>query len=211
MTETWPEAHPGAVLTAEMWNAAKRASRRNRIIPGRNILIHETDKGTIVHAVIARQSWAHPFRVQITATTATILPGWINGALEPEIDQTPLSTTPPPVLNFKKLKLDKTGRGYIAIEVRFNEKWEFPEHSATVIQCARFDSLDETEPGSDSSQVSGTGGVPILQGRIARWPLAMIVQRKTGALDLFQITHGDLQARPQPRDLSLETGRVFFW
>jgi hypothetical protein len=123
----------------------------------------------------------------------------------PVIEKVPLigdEKNPPPRLEWKKPSLTKDGRGYICAEVTFDSQWRV--FSAEIIQCARFDAVLPDAPDSRTAT-----GNPILPGRKARCPLAMLVQRKTG-MELFQIQFGDITVAPQPRISSADVGRVFF-
>jgi hypothetical protein len=203
----FPEARRGQQITAALWNQARAACLAARLLPGPGIRLHYTPDGTIISADASAALWDHPFRVSITGTTATIRSGWVNGSVEPRIDDIPLSGTadsPPPRLTFSEPDTDSEGRGYIALEAQFNETWAVS--AVSVIQCARIDALDTTEPATATS----AGGVPLLEGRRARWPLAVLRHRESG-LNIWQVTHGDLQVRAQPRTATSDGGRAFWW
>ncbi len=211
----FPQARRGQQLTPEMWNDARDFVRANRIREGKGIRLHATPDGTFISADSGGTPWNHPFRVFVIGqTAATILPGFVNGSIEPEIDGVPLSGSekePPPTLKFPRVKLDAESRGYIAIEAEFDAKWTLQKGKVKVVQVATFDSIYGEDPPPNVGGKSGAGGVPLLKGRLARWPLAMLRERKSGRLDVFQITHGDLQLRAQPREPKAETGRAFWW
>jgi hypothetical protein len=198
-----------------MWNDARAFVRACRLREGKGIRLHETPDGTFISADIGGAPWNHPFRVFLIGNTAAnIFPGFVNGSIEPEIDGVPLSGSekkPPPTLKFQRVKLDAERRGYIALEAEFDPNWTVKKGKVKVVQVAYFDSLDGEDPPANAGGKSGAGGVPILKGRLARWPLAMLRARTGGRLDVFQITHGDLQLRAQPRNSKAETGRAFWW
>lgn len=215
----FPTAKKGEPFTAEKWNAAQRAVRSLRLFSGPGIRLQVTPAGTIIAAANKGTPWDHPFRVTLMGETkAEITPGFINGNIEPKIKvksgEIPMSGTDKeraPFLEWGKPKLDKDGAGYIAVEVVFTEQWTLTKDSGTkIVQVAYFDSEDGVTPPKNDGK-SGGGGVPILTGRRARWPLARLVKHDGQPLEIFQITQGDLQCRAQPRDAKALVGRVFFW
>jgi hypothetical protein len=210
----FPLARRWQKLTPEMWNAARAFVRSLRLIQGPGIRLKQGPAGTIISADRGGPPWSHPFKVTLAGTgAAQIVPGFVN-LIEPQIEEIPLSGTDkdaPPLLKWKTLKVDQEGRGYIALEVEANEKWELESGKASIVQVAFFDSENGEDPPPNVGGKSGAGGVPILEGRKARWPLALLRQRTGGNLDVYQVTHGDLQFRAQPRDITATTGRAFFW
>ena len=67
---------------------------------------------------------------------------------------------------------------------------------------------DDGEPGEGTG---GNGGAFPLPGRRARYPLAMLRERKDKKLDLYQITFFDLQHRPALGTDRKTAARHFFW
>ncbi|MEQ1861999.1 MAG: hypothetical protein ABMA13_18935 [Chthoniobacteraceae bacterium] len=172
--------------------------------------MRQTPDGTVISGPDAVASWDHPFRVSLIGDSgALITPGFVN-LIEAEIDGEPLSAEPAPKLEWNRPKLDADRRGYIAIEVECDEKWNVKKTGVKLVQVGYLSSENGTDPPPDDEQ-SAAGGVPSFTGRRARWPLAMLRQRKDGGLGLFQITHGDLQFRAQPRSAKVDFARCFFW
>jgi hypothetical protein len=213
MRPEFPTARSGQPLTPSLWNAARAFVHAQRIIAGPGIRITRTPFGSIIAARRAGKPWTHPFQVSLAGTGATIETGFVN-LIEPRIDDVPLSGSDregAPVLRWPKLSLDADGRGYIALELETDEKFAIVPAKVKIVQVAYFDSADGTEPPKTTGGKSASGGVPLLPGRRARWPLAMLRQRKNGTVDLFQVTHGDLQFRAEPAAGDDGTGRAFFW
>lgn len=209
----WPEVRPGQPITAELWNLARAAHRASLLRSGPGIRLRQTPNGTIITGVSGGPAWDHPFKVSLIDSRAKITPGTVNG-IEPRIDDVPLSGTdddPPPELTWSKLKLDTEQRGYIALELTCDEKWKIIPELLTVVQVASFDSDDSGAPPAGSGGPASAGGVPGLLGRRARYPLAMLRQRKSGRVDVFQIVHFALQHRAQPRNETAQIARHFFW
>jgi len=212
----WPEARAGQTLTPEMWNAARAANGRNQLIAGKGIRLKPGPLGTVI-AVNDNgiASFASPFRVALLgSTSATIAPGFVN-LIEPVIDGVHLSGedakgTPPPTLKWDKLALDSDGRGFIALEVTLDVNWKVADGAALIVQVAAVDTADGVPAKTKSIAANG---VPIFTGRKCRYPLAMIRQRSTGALDCFQIVYGDLTLGVKPADsaATTTTGRAFFY
>lgn len=209
----FPEVSPGDPITVEIWNRARAAVHANRLLSGTGIRLKKTSLGVHVIADLKSQRWPHPFKVALSGLSATVSPGFVNGKVEPRIKGVSLFADPAPHLEFPRATWDSEGRSYIALEAAFDDDWSLPADGLTVIQCARFDSLDSDDPGKppgDSAEITGSGGVPILDGRRARWPLAMLRKRKSGRIDLYQITFGDLQVKVKPSGPDSETGRALW-
>lgn len=207
----FPAARAGQELSAAMWEAARAAVRASRVRGGSGIRVKETADGSIISAAEGPATWNHPFRVELLGSRARITPGTVNG-IEPRIDGVPLSGTdedPPPVLAWEKLKLGDDGRGYVAIELECDAHWKIAPERLTVVQVAEFDTEDG-EPFEDQSPALA-GGVPGLPGRRARYPLALLIKRASGAVDAVQIVHFALQHRAAPRTADATIARHFFW
>ncbi len=209
----WPEVRPGQPITAELWNLARAAHRASLLRSGPGIRLRQTPDGTIISGPDAGPAWDHPFNVSLIDSRAKITPGTVNG-IEPRIDDVPLSGTDddePPVIEWDRLNVDDDGRGYIALELTCDEKWKIKPELLTLVQVAYFDSEDGEEPPEGSGGPASAGGVPGLSGRRARYPIAMLRQRASGHVDVFQIVHFALQHRAQPRNEAAEVARHFFW
>ena len=129
--------------------------------------------------------------------------------VDAKIKDVPLAGTddqPPPVLKFGQPMLDDEGRGYICVEVTCREK-DWSVEKVEVVQVAD----PNTDDGEQGEGTGGSGGAVALPGRRARYPLAMLRERKDGKLDLYQITFFDLQHRPALGTDRKTATRHFFW
>ena len=207
-----PFVRRGQPITADLWNRLVVAVRAVRLLPGDGARLFSTPDGTIVGFNAPSAPWSHPFQVSLIGQSAAeIRPGLIN-SVEPKIDDVPLSGTdsePPPKLQFGKLRLDADNRGYIAVEITCGDKWEIK--TMEMVQVAYFDSENGEDPPPGSGGPSAIGGIPGISGRRVRYPLAMLRQRSTGQLDLFQIVFFNIVHRAQPRDSATDLARHFFW
>ncbi|EDY21070.1 hypothetical protein CfE428DRAFT_1363 [Chthoniobacter flavus Ellin428] len=211
MTEL-PFVRRGQPITAELWNKLVAAVRSVRLLPGDGARLRSTPDGTLVGFDAAPSPWPHAFQVTLFGQTAAqISSGLVNG-IEPKIGDVPMSGTdkqPPPRLEFGKLKLDPNNRGYVAIEITCDDKWKIT--TMEMVQVAYFDSENGEDPPTRSGGVSAIGGIPGISGRRVRYPVAMLVQRKSGQLDVVQIVFFNLAHRAQPRDNQSDAARHFFW
>ena len=207
-----PFVRRGQPITADLWNRLVAVVRAVRLLPGDGARLRSTPDGTIIGFDAAPAPWAHPFQVSLIGRSAAqIGPGLVN-AIEPKIDGAPLSGTdgkPPPKLEFGKLKLDKDGRGYVAIEITCDGKWKLK--TMEMVQVAYFDSENGEDQPPGSGGPSAIGGIPGISGRRVRYPLAMLRQRTSGQLDLFQIVFFNIVHRAQPRNATNDVARHFFW
>lgn len=207
-----PFVKRGQPLTAELWNRLVAAMRAVRLLPGDGARLRSMPDGTIISFDAATAPWSHPFQVSLIGQSAAqIQPGLIN-SIEPQISGVALSgtdTKPPPKLEFNKLKLDADNRGYVAVEITCGTKWEIK--AMEMVQVAYFDSENGEDPPPGSGGPSAIGGIPGLSGRRVRYPVAMLRQRSTGQLDLFQIVFFNIVHRAQARDAETDSARHFFW
>jgi hypothetical protein len=97
----------------------------------------------------------------------------------------------------------------VAIEITCGKKWEIV--TMELVQVAYFDSENGEDPPPGSGGPSAVGGIPGISGRRVRYPLAMLRQRKTGQVDLFQIVYSNLTHRAKPKDDATDIARHFFW
>ena len=186
---------PGERITAALWNKLVDACRCARILPGDGIQLRRTPDGTLI-SCSTWKPWNHPFKVSLSGNAATINKGLVDG-IEPAIKGTPISgepdtgqgaIKPPPKLEFKQPKLDKEGRGWIAVEILCDKKlWK--TQSAEMVQVSDFKTDDP------------------LKGL---HPIAMLRQRANGSLALFQIEFFNLQHRANVLTDG-KTARHFFW
>ena len=204
-----PFVKRGEAITAILWNQLCAAVRGCRIIAGDGVRLREMPDGTIITFDGRDADFAHPFQVSLVDSEAAMIrPGTVN-RVDAKIKGVPLAGTerePPPVLNFGQPMLDGEGRGYICIEATCREK-DWSVETAEVIQVAD----PNTDDGAPGDGNGGTGGAAARPGRRARYPLAMLRQRKDGKLDLYQITFFDLQHRAALGADRTTATRHFFW
>ena len=208
MTEP-PFVKRGQPITATLWNQLCAAVRACRIIAGDGVRLREMPDGTIITFDGDGADFVHPFQVSLVGTEgASIRPGTVN-RIDAKIKGVPLAGSdrePPPVLKFGKPQLDQDGRGYICAEVTCREK-DWSVEKVEVVQVAD----PNTDAGEASGSHGGSGGSVALPGRRARYPLAMLRERKDKRLDLYQITFFDLQHRPALGTDRKTAARHFFW
>lgn len=179
---------PGERITAALWNKLVAAGRACRLLSGDGIRLRQTPDGTLI-SCSTWKPWNHPFKVTLSGTSATINRGLIN-TIEPTIKDIPIGGAegkPQPKLEFKEPKLDKEGRGWIAIEVTCDKEKQWEVTSATVVQVANLETKEPTK---------------------ALHPIAMLRRPKTGDLSLFQITFFNLQHKAATGGSAV---RHFFW
>ena len=207
MTEP-PFVKRGQPITAILWNQLCAAVRGCRLIAGDGVRLREMPDGTIITFDGDGADFVHPFQVSLVGTEgASIRPGTVN-RVDAKIKGVPLAGSdrePPPVLKFGKLQLDQDGRGYICVEVTCEKDWSVEK--VEVVQVAD----PNTDAGEASGSHGGSGGSVALPGRRARYPLAMLRERKDKKLDLYQITFFDLQHRPALATDRKTAARHFFW
>jgi hypothetical protein len=212
-----PFVRRGQPITAELWNKLVAAVRSVRLWPGDGARLRSTPDGTIVGFDAASSRWPHPFQVTLFGQSAAQIRSGLVNDLEPKIGDVPLSGTesdtglaqPPPRLEFGKLKLDSNNRGYVAIEITCDEKWKIT--AMQMVQVAYFDSENGEDPPAASGGVSAIGGIPGISRRRVRYPVAMLLQRKSGQLDVMQIVFFNLAHRAQSRNTQSDAARHFFW
>ena len=192
-----------------------RASRRPRRSPPRRQW-HPAARDAGLHPHLRhrwrhRRRYSHAFKVSLTEHGASITPGTVNG-IEPVIGGVLLSGDEAgeniPELRWKKPALDAKRRGYIALEAICDREWKIVQGDLTVVQVAYYDSLDGKAPPDGSGGIAAAGGIPGLPGRRVRYPIARLIQRKSGELEVFQIVKFDVTHRVQAR--TADIARHFF-
>ena len=208
MTEP-PFVKRGQTITATLWNQLCATVRACRLIAGDGVRLREMPDGTIITFDGDCAEFVHPFQVSLSGNNAaTIRPGTVN-RVDAKIKGVSLAGTervPPPLLKFGRPMLDAEGRGYICVEVTCREK-DWSVEKVEVVQVAD----PNTNDGEASDSHGGSGGAVALPGRRARYPLAMLRERKDKKLDLYQITFFDLQHRPALNTDRKSAARHFFW
>lgn len=190
----------------------RRAVLATRLVAGNGVRLRETPSGTVVSFHGAGGTFSHPWLVSLQGTeAATIRPGTIN-KVSATIKGKPLdggeAGDPPPVLNFGKPKVDKEGRGWICAEITCKPGERWIVEKVEIVQVADPDTNDG---GPLEGLPNATGGSLPLSGNRARHPLAMLRLRKSGRLDLYQVTFFDLQHRVKLAPDQKTAVRHFFW
>lgn len=206
-----PTVKPGQRVTALLFDKMRRAIRAGRLIAGQNVRLRTTPAGTMI-SFHGGQSFSCAWQVSLLGTSAaTLLPGTVNkvpGAIKGKPLDGGEEGAAPPVLDFGKPKVDKDGRGWICAEVALDPKNEWSVVKVEVVQVADPD----TEDGGPAKGLpNASGGSLVISGHRARHPLAMLRLRKSGRLDVFQVTCFDLQARAKLAADGKTATRVFFW
>lgn len=198
----------GALVSARVWNAMAAAVRSLRLIKGPGVRLRWTPAGTFISFDAGTAVWLHPFKVSLVGSDgARIRPGLLNG-IRPTVKDVPLDAESAPVLDLTSQKLDKDGRGWVALEATLDEHWAVK--SAAVVQVASLDSDDGSAPENSTPGYS-IGATFTLSGRRARHPLAMLLRRKGGRLDLYQVTHHSLAHRAAVQSAAAQGARHFFF
>jgi hypothetical protein len=200
------EIAPGKPIRAAAYQGMRAIGRALRLIAGPGISIFSTPDGTTVSVNGGAGAWIHSFKVSLLRSGANIRPGTING-VPAAVGGVPLDDPAPPRLEWSEPKLNADGRGWIAAEVTCDKDWAVV--AVEIVQVADLDSIDGNAPMPGAGGPSTIGGSPGLPGRKARHPLAMLVQRESGLIVCFQITHFPLQHRAQARGGAV--ARHFFW
>ena len=209
----FPIVARGQPITEALWNAAQAAVHAGRLRAGSGIRLHEMPDFTLISAIGGGTGGGtgHAFKVSLTEHGASITPGTVNG-IEPVIGGVLLSGDEAgeniPELRWKKPALDAKRRGYIALEAICDREWKIVQGDLTVVQVAYYDSLDGKAPPDGSGGIAAAGGIPGLPGRRVRYPIARLIQRKSGELEVFQIVKFDVTHRVQAR--TADIARHFF-
>lgn len=206
-----PTVKPGQRVTAWLFEQMRRAIYACRLIAGENVRLVTTPSGTVISFI---NSFPVSCAWQVSlqgSTAATLRPGSIN-KIEATIKGTPLDGgedgKPAPVLEFGKPKLSKEGRGYICAEITCDPDDDWNILTVEIVQVADPD----TEDGSASDGLpNASGGSAPLSGNRSRHPLAMLLKRKDGRLDVEQFTCFDLQHRVRLAADQKSASRHFFW
>jgi hypothetical protein len=190
------EARPGEDITPRKWNALKAAVAELRLRAGYNVRLRRV---TGVATTISFDDTSGPFVGRFAVTLlpgqgAKISQGFVNASIEPTINGVPISgdsanNVPQPVLQFSTPKVGADGRGWIALLLTATSKL-----TIGTIEAVQVASLDaKAIPGSGGPVTNG--GSPAIPGNQALHPLAMLIKRSSGAVDLFQIEFFNLQWR----------------
>lgn len=200
-----PEVRPGQEIRAQLVRQLRDAIVATQIRPGANVRVSETRDGTIVDFTGGSAGFIGAFFVSLAGeNSVSILPGTING-VPATIKGKPLDDQPAPVLEWRRLKVDREGRGWIAAEITCDPENAWAVKTVEMVQVADLNT-DDGEPGLVASS---SGEARTLTGNRARRGVAMLRQRPDGRLDVYQIAYFSLQHRIAPR-----TGgppRHFFW
>ena len=185
-------------------------NRRSRLYAGPGARIYQSAFGSRVRFNAAPADFSHPWLAELAGNgAARLLPGFIN-QVPGAIKGVPLAGTekkPVPTLTWAALKLTDDGIGYLAAEVTCDAKHDFAVTGVEIVQVADPDTEDGT-PGK--LQNSSGGAMPLSKDR-ARGPLAMLQQRSSGQVDVFQITFFNLTHRVKMAADGKTVSRHFFW
>ena len=207
----------GDLLKAGQWNEAGRLMQSIRLISGYGIRLRTTSNGTIISAMIPRSAFVGRWKCQLEGESRVLVkPGAING-VEATIKGVLLSGDPKrnqavPVLELRAIQLDSEGKGYIAAEVQCSDDGLWAIKTVEIVQVAYLNSDDGKEPPKGNILTQSSAGVPNLEGRRARVPLAMLRRRAAGNIELFQIAYHDFgHTIKTVADRKLDQGRHFFY
>ncbi len=187
----------GELIRQGPFQAIGKAVDALRLKAGFGVRLSETPDGTIINFDGKPVIFNHPFKVSLSGDgEAKILPGLVN-TVQATIKKVPLDgdkKNPPPTLKFPRLRLDKTGRGWIAAEVTFSPL-DWSVLSAEVVQVADLDTDTGEAPEEGTARRASSGGVPNLPGRRGRYPLAMLRRTASGELRQIQSAYFNVQHR----------------
>ena len=208
-----PFVKKGDPITKKVFDQMGVAVRACRILAGPGTRLIYTPQGTIVCFERA-QSFSCAWQVSLRGSTgATLLPGTIN-KLPATIGGVPLdggsAGLPPPVLQWSRLKLDSEGRGWICAEATFDPAKSWAVVKVEIVQVGDPDT-DDGSALPAGQLANAAGGASPLSGNRARHPLAMLRQRTSGQLDVYQVTCFDLQHRVALAKDQKTATRHFFW
>lgn len=206
-----PRVREGQRVTPTLFEQMRRAIRAARLIAGNGVRLRFTPSGTVV-SFDSATTFSHPWRVTVEGgNSAQIEPGSINN-VPATISGKPLDGgkdgLPAPVLKWSRTKLDGDGRGYIAAECTFDPLKAWQIVKLEIVQVADCDT-DDGSPNPGVPNASG-GALPLSNNR-ARYPLAMLRQRKNGSLDVFQIAFFSCQHRAKFAADKTTPTRHFFY
>lgn len=196
----------GDPVTADRWNALVNLVKAARIIKSRDVLPFETPGGTIIN-LRKLGDYTHPWQVTEGAGEVTVAPGTING-MDPFVgfSRDKLSALPPTPLPIDSGGFDGDGKGWVAIEVQYDEVYAAITE-ARIVHVANL--------GRDSQETAVNPrfyiGIPGLEGRRARYPLARVLKRGEN-FEVRQIAYFNLQTKPRHvGDFTKVIPRHFFW
>jgi len=189
------EARAGEDITQAKWNALKAAVAELRLRAGYNVRIRRMNGlGTTISFDDTSGPFVGRFACSLTNGGAKISQGFVNASIEPTIKGVPISgdaanNVPQPVLQFSAPKVGSDGRGWIALLLTATAKL-----TIGTIEAVQVASLDaKAIPGSGGPVTNG--GSPAIPGSQALHPLAMLIKRSSGQIDLFQIEFFNIQWR----------------
>jgi hypothetical protein len=207
-----PFVKVGQVVTTAIFHAMMRAVRAVTLIAGPGVRLRVTPAGTMISFDAGNQSFVHPWQASLSGgTAATLRPGTVN-TVPATIKGVPLDggsdNATPPKVEFPLPKVGKDGRGWICAEVTYLPDKLWAVGTFEIVQVADPDSA--TGDPLDGLP-NATGGSLPLPGNRARHPLALLVKRDGGTLDVFQVSFFDLQTRTQFKADGVTPSRHFFW
>jgi len=189
----------------------RELQQQSRIYTGQGArLSMHTSFGHMLRFTGSPADFTHPWLAQLAgANSATFLNGTING-VQAKIKGVPLEgddKNTQPVLKWDKISLTDEGIGYLCAEITADPKLNYAISKIEMVQVADPD----TDDGKPGKKTNASGGqLPISDNR-ARMPVAMIVQRSSGLLEIFQIIFFAAQHRAQLKADGVNVARHFFW
>lgn len=216
MNDDFLTVRKGDPITAEIWNRMQRAGDRSSVLlGGENTRISRMPHGTLINAKHVGV-FVHPFRVTVSGLSAIVLPGLVNGEVPTMRLATgssgvnvPLDNRPPPVMKLSRALFDQIGQGWIALELKVEEKF-FKIEKAEVIQCANITQANNNVINNPFFYF----GLPGLPGGRVRYPIARLFLRG-GGIECFQVAMFNMNHKTKP-PAPAGTGntmlpRHFFW
>jgi hypothetical protein len=200
-----PQVRPGQPITAQLVRQMREAVLATRIRPGAHVRASETREGTILDFDGGGGAFIGAFFVSLSGDNAVaIQPGTING-IPATIKGKALDDEPAPLLEWRRLKVDSEGRGWIAAEITCDPEAGWAVESVEMVQVADLN----TDDGAPGLVTSSSGEARTLEGNRGRFAVAMLRQRADGRLDVYQIAYHSLRHRVAFRTAG--PPRHFFW
>jgi hypothetical protein len=192
-----------------------RSERESDLRAGPSVGVFRSPFGRIVRFRRGQASFEHPWLATLDGNKgATFLQGLVNGK-KATIGGIPLDGGPKhrvPQLRWKDLLLDADGIGWLCVEVTCSAP-DDKAHTPWSVLSAEM--VQVGDPNTNNGRPDGVfhmaaGGAKPLSGHRARWPVAMLQQRRD-SLDLFQVVHFNLTHRVALQKDGKSAQRHFFF
>ncbi|MCB1209197.1 MAG: hypothetical protein KDK97_07720 [Verrucomicrobiales bacterium] len=173
------------------WNKLLEWAGRFRLFAGRGVRLTRTPNGTFIVAETKGIPWDHPFKVTVSTTEATVLPGTLNNQM-PTISGRLLDEDPVPLLKLVGGP-NRELRSWVCLDVRVD---------------AKTGAIDQADKGA----VAITHAREPDSREVGRHPLAMLIWNadRTTVRRVHQITHFNLQHR-FTKAVAGKPSRHLFW